>query len=725
MSTHFVTSLPPAPGLTLAPAPATAPLEHHVLHPQPYPRPNPNSNPNPNLDHDVQGACCLLQQPRRITPLDLPELLILISQYLSQREALVCILVCKAWRIAFEPVLWSHVETAYCIPIADMERHATEIRTLSLADLKMVHDNGGDTGTGLGDRVLRRCTRLEGLILWPDAFDDEEDEEDDDEDEDDGNDVEVDGNDGDNVDGMEFDKWESDESAEEEEEDEDVAVGGREMGNKEKEKVRRDSGVGEDTTRYATTSAEAGVQLLTIQETTAQFGARYAQPTPLSFGLDLKIPQQQQGQRLYSRPPSRLAKLLLRNKDLRRIEVYVGRKSPGGSFWRALAGPPPLPGCTLKSSSASTSASYSCPELQVLDWRVPRLGFPVQKFCEALQEGCWPKLIHLTLPESRLSDSELAEILTSIALPPASLVYPFSSPLSLSFSLPSSSSSSSPSSSCSGLVTFAVRRSDFGELSFKALRRHFPTLKYLDLCQCLGLSSWMAQEILGSCPMLESFEGYQIQARDIVQDFGLINSSHNSRNDNDTQQQQGWACGGLRYLDIYIAGFGSGTGFRADGLQMKLQWSVFAQLARLDKLVHLAVGDRRSSILGARGAAGLNEASSSSTLSSSPSSSSQQSHGSAIETGGLDMRLCSGLSQLSTLKQLRMLQFMGLNQQMAEKDVAWMAENLPELRVVQGRLHTDERRQEVLETQLQKSGQISAWTMYNQYPPCQSQPQQQ
>src|SRR5690554_2270288 len=137
MSTHFVTSLPPTPAMILAPAPATAPLEHHVLHPQPFPRPNPNpnSNPNPNPDHDAHGACCLLQQPRRITPLDLPELLILIGQYLSQREALVCVLVCRAWRIAFEPVLWSHVETANCIPIADMERHATEIRTLSLTDL--------------------------------------------------------------------------------------------------------------------------------------------------------------------------------------------------------------------------------------------------------------------------------------------------------------------------------------------------------------------------------------------------------------------------------------------------------------------------------------------------------------------------------------------------------------------------------------------------------------
>ncbi|KAF9184286.1 hypothetical protein BGZ50_003802 [Haplosporangium sp. Z 11] len=224
--------------------------------------------------------------------------------------------------------------------------------------------------------------------------------------------------------------------------------------------------------------------------------------------------------------------------------------------------------------------------------------------------------------------------------------------------------------------------------------------------------------------MLESFDGYQLLAKDIIQGFGLINSNHNCRNDNNTQQQ-GWVCGGLRYLDIHITGFGSGTGFRADGLQKQLQWSVFAQLARLDKLVHLTVGDKRLSVLGARSTAGLPGASSSSSLQSSPSSSSQQPHELTIETGGLDMRLCSGLSQLSTLKQLRMLRFMGLDQQMTEKDVAWMDENLPELRVVQGRLHTDERRQEALETQLQKSGRISVWTMYNQYPSCQSQPQQQ
>ncbi|KAF9184287.1 hypothetical protein BGZ50_003803, partial [Haplosporangium sp. Z 11] len=248
MSTHFATSLPPTPALTLTPA--TAPLEYPVLHPQ-------SCLPNPA--HDTRGACNLLQQPRRITPLELPELLGLISQYLSQRDALVCVLVCKTWRVVFEPVLWSHVETANCIPIADMERHATEIRTLSLADLKMVHGSGDDTGTELEDRVLRRCTRLEGLILWPDAFDDEEDEEDEDEDEDDGDDVEVDGGDGDNADDFEFGKLdgqESDESAEEEEEGA-VAVGRREMGSKEKEMVRRDSGVGEDTTRYVTTSTDA------------------------------------------------------------------------------------------------------------------------------------------------------------------------------------------------------------------------------------------------------------------------------------------------------------------------------------------------------------------------------------------------------------------------------------------------------------------------------------
>ncbi len=79
------------------------------------------------------------------------------------------------------------------------------------------------------------------------------------------------------------------------------------------------------------------------------------------------------------------------------------------------------------------------------------------------------------------------------------------------------------------------------------------------------------------------------------------------------------------------------------------------------------------------------------------------------------MRLRSGLGQLSTLRKLRMLRFTGLEQQMEQEDVAWMLEQLPELRVVQGRLHSDGNQQAALEVQLEAGG-VSAWTMYNQYP---------
>ncbi|CAO3567016.1 unnamed protein product [Mortierella alpina] len=903
--------------------------------------------------------------------LHLPELLSTIGLFLSQRDALTCVLVCRTWRHAFEPLVWEHIETANQIPALDLERHAHEIRSLSLAGL-----------VGM-DRVLKRCTRLETVILWPDAFEEEEDEadeveaEDEDElqeedengeleEEEEGDAQQQDGRDEDEVAGgkcggglqgdahgegsalfrfglvgrtrsagssrVETDDDET-RTGSSDDEERDAPMGGRET---DKEKLRRDSGVGQDT-------LETEVAMLGISERASAMVAgsefldhhhhqqqRQAMAEFWSLGQSSRstqlLPQGQPRRVVYK---SSLATLLLQNRNLRRVEVYVERKSPGGSFWRALAASPtsshcrptmpspqrtsheahsrrpafcPCPrlsafqsllnlhvhkhietfwqmctrlesldleGCTLRQLDADRYGALwfprlrelkfgkiremsllsqlqlmrQCPELEVLDWRVPRLGFPVDEFCQALEDGRWPKLSSLTLPESRLTDDALARILHGIAVNVVSPVSSSSKAVEIAGQVASpvaiepgsgctSSSTSSLWSSASflpptttpgnrllqcttlareplpsrGLTTLAVRRSDFGPLAFSALKRHFSTIQSLDLYQCPSLTSAMTQEILMSCPSLESFDGHRLLVKDVLHGLsGLSRRSldhpscsgagasgtsgtewtfdsyhrhnhHQNERKDEATVASGWVCKGLRYLDVHITGFsnadisactdveGSYNNSASDGYytpihkndeghgsvgldhvqggmknlaEGQMQWAVFSQLAQLHMLVHLSVGGK--STLGRTSSTTTVQAGTtrtpdvlSTTLSStSPSSSSPAAEallnpaattlaargaaGGVRSGGGLDMRLRSGLGQLKTLRKLRMLRFMGLEQHMEQEDVAWMIEHLPELRVVQGRLHSDEYLEAALGARLEAGG-VSAWTMYNQHP---------
>ncbi|KAF9948666.1 hypothetical protein BGZ72_009445 [Mortierella alpina] len=889
-------------------------------------------------------APILLRASLRV--LHLPELLNYIGQFLSQRDALACVRVCRTWLHAFEPLVWEHIETANKIPTNDLERHAHEIRTLSLAGL-----------VGM-DRVLKRCTRLETVILWPDAFDEEEgdtDEEEDDADveeeedeeelseddeadqrdtldDDDLVDLGCDGGLQGNVHGEEdalllraggtrsagggagegagagYDDEGSGSNDDESDgnEGEDVPAGGRDT---DREKLRRDSGVGQDT-------LEADVAMLGINDASAmaiassEFLDQQQQSSPAGFWPQKqqlhpthRLPQRWHRRAVYQSP---LATLLLQNRNLRRVEVYVERKSPGGSFWRALAASPkptkddqtafsplatsrcstsrssfcPCPRlsafqslvnlqvhkhidsflqmctrletldlerCTLRqldpdgyralwfprlrelkfgriremSLLSQLLLMRQCPELEVLDWRVPHLGFPVDEFCLALEEGCWPKLKSLTLPESRLRDEELARILNGAADRARSVRHAVASSSSSrtseaagkavaalgvmeagswrAFTSPSSWPSASlhvstVSPADTGLSTFAVRRSDFGPLAFTALKRHFATIQFLDLYQCPALTSAMTQKILMSCRLLECFDGNYLLAKDIVRGvssalrwplapqfcFGAGASGTTSNTEWTTghhygqlQQQEGdvtagWVCKGLRCLDVHITGFSGagistcmdvevndenanvdddtildvndgddncrvrehGKGGKMSFGERQMQWTVFSQLARLNQLVHLSIGGKSTlgcattttnALAGMAGTPQLPLSSSpSSSLSSSAPGELAAANGagaSEVRSGGvggvgLDLRLCSGLGQLRTLRKLRMLRFTGLKQQMEQEDVAWMVEQLPELRVLQGRLHPDANRQAALETRLEAGG-VSAWTMYD------------
>ncbi|KAG0198853.1 hypothetical protein BGX28_007766 [Mortierella sp. GBA30] len=171
-----------------------------------------------------------LRRPSNLV-LDLPELLAYISRFLSQRDAVCCVLVCKAWFRAFEPIVWEHVETANNISPRDMERHAHEIKSLSLTGLQ-----------GL-ENVLRKCTRLETVILWPDAFEDEEDEDEEDEEVEDLAETE----DECSLTAEAHAKHSGDAKGKGSDSSDAEGDGPLVVREADKEKVRRDSGIGEDT----------------------------------------------------------------------------------------------------------------------------------------------------------------------------------------------------------------------------------------------------------------------------------------------------------------------------------------------------------------------------------------------------------------------------------------------------------------------------------------------
>ncbi|KAK3835035.1 MAG: hypothetical protein J3R72DRAFT_451732 [Linnemannia gamsii] len=698
--------------------------------------------------------------------LDIPEILTHLGSFLTQKDARVCVLVSKAWYHVFQPIIWDRVETANNISPEAMEKHAHHIRTLSLADTR-----------GL-ESVLLRCTRLRTLVLWPDALEGEEEGE-----------CESDGYDADGEeegqlsgshvlsslfgDEYAFISWTKVEGRQgplssyggssvngsgsdsgvdwvQDRGEENTAVGAWEW-----DKVRRDSGIGEEDT--AANALDAEVALLQITDEIHP----HAHPTTTL--LQQQEQQQHDRQSLdFSQPQqSLLAELLLRNPGLVHVEVYVDRRSPGGNFWRALAatepGPPPsstisspatighwtldtvmatkthprlstfqslvnlqvhqhikpflqmctrlesldLEGCTLRQLDDEYYKTLrfprlkhikfgrikewgfwsqllfirQCHELRALHWRVPRLGFPVQGFCDALETD-WPNLVSLTLPESRLNDVDLAKILQAAA------------PLS----------------------TLSIRRSDFDECSFRALRQHFRTLQHLDLFQCPGLGSDMTQHILESCPRLESFEGNKLLLRDVAQ--GLWGGA-----------QRGWACHGLRMLDVHLAARTSATVVDHHDDVLSVQWMVYSQLAKMGNLVHLSIGGKGRHAHGVDAVVAPMEVPPSPPAlplhqsprghSGRPSSASTRASRRRID--GLHLSLDDGLSQLSTLKKLQFLRFTGLEQEMEEDDVRWMIEQWPELKTLQGKLHSNERRQDVMGSMLAASG-ISTWINFNQPP---------
>lgn len=138
-----------------------------------------------------------------------------------------------------------------------------------------------------------------------------------------------------------------------------------------------------------------------------------------------------------------------------------------------------------------------CPNLISFRWESLVDQVNVAKLCTILSNGACPNLTALHLIVT-LSDEEIAQILEA-------------APRIEKLSLP---------------------RTEFGARSIAALRRHFPTLRDINLQFCSKVTSPMVQEILRSCAKLQSISAEVLNWSDII--------------------QQPWACRGLQMFDVGI-----------------------------------------------------------------------------------------------------------------------------------------------------------------------------
>ncbi|KAF9132247.1 hypothetical protein BGW39_000499 [Mortierella sp. 14UC] len=172
-----------------------------------------------------------------------------------------------------------------------------------------------------------------------------------------------------------------------------------------------------------------------------------------------------------------------------------------------------------------------CPNLISFRWESWTGQVDVDKFCDILSGGACPNLTALHLIVT-LTDAEIAMILDA-------------APRIEKLSLP---------------------RTGFGPLSFIALRRHFPTLRDINLQFCSKVTSPMVQEILRTCANLQSISAEVLNHSDII--------------------QQPWACKGLQMFDVGIDVVIQGGDYEAP---ISHHNEVYERLAQFTELNYLSI----------------------------------------------------------------------------------------------------------------------------------------
>lgn len=167
-----------------------------------------------------------------------------------------------------------------------------------------------------------------------------------------------------------------------------------------------------------------------------------------------------------------------------------------------------------------------------------------------------------------------------------------------------------------------------GRRSLWALRRHFSTLQQVLFADISEVSSRTTQTILESCPMLTSIIAPRLSASRIIQGGP-------------------WVCTQLKVFKAEIViKHQDQEGIRAQSR------AVFERLSKLEDLTTLIIRGNSAE---------------------------------SIARQGPDLRLESGLDQLSTLRNMRRLDFKFTKQNMSAEDVAWIKTHWRRLEQVEGR----------------------------------------
>ncbi|KAG0259926.1 hypothetical protein BG011_002279 [Mortierella polycephala] len=164
-----------------------------------------------------------------------------------------------------------------------------------------------------------------------------------------------------------------------------------------------------------------------------------------------------------------------------------------------------------------------------------------------------------------------------------------------------------------------------------SLRRHFPTLEHLNIRECPYANSPFIQEVLSSCPSLKSLMADSLHARD-------------------TFNGRPWVCIELEKWHVSVD-------IRSrHGLKRNDHQAIFARLGQLQKLKVLDLSLHTQPY--------YNEGERS-----------------------IELKLPLGLSALSGLERLRELRLGKTRQWLETRDVLWMVNQWPLLKLVQGNLH--------------------------------------
>ena len=95
-------------------------------------------------------------------------------------------------------------------------------------------------------------------------------------------------------------------------------------------------------------------------------------------------------------------------------------------------------------------------------------------------------------------------------------------------------------------IKLVTNYSGFSAGAFRALRPHYPTLKVLDLQDCLETDATMTQEILTSCPHLTLFYGRVIWMNDLI---GDTPEGETVKEPNENRLKP-WVCPNLKSFEI-------------------------------------------------------------------------------------------------------------------------------------------------------------------------------